>query len=481
MRSTKTCILLGALFLFTSISTTIHAQYVQTKRPSEVPANIVNNVVRGYIEALPSDYNAPENALVKYPLLLFFQGLSEAGTGSSSDLDKLISWDRQRPTAMIADGVFPSSFTVNGQTFKFIVISPQFNITFGQYPTPQEIDELITYMVNRYRVDPNRIYITGLSTGAGSIFYYAGSGSAYANRLAAVVPFSGTFGTVDPAQQTNESVRNRMRVIAGSNLPVWAFHNQGDPSVPTSISVNHINYINEPPAPNPPAKLTLFPAANPPQHDSWQPAYYCTSPSTCYTENGLNIYQWMLQYTRAANSTLPVKLKNLHASKSNNKIVINWETENEQDNSHFTLERSANGAQFQKIATITGANRSQLYSYTDQQPFAGINYYRLSQTDFNGRTVYFPVLTVKDNVKGKKISIAPNPVENYLNLQIDANVTGILRATIYSVNGMLIRDWKINKSSASFNESILVSGLPKGTYLLKVESKDFSEQVQFVK
>jgi len=72
-------------------------------------------------------------------------------------------------------------------------------------------------------------------------------------------------------------------------VPIWAFHNDYDPSVPSSYTKNYVSYINSF-SPAVPAKITIWPVA---EHDAWTKA---TDPN--YTENGKNIYEWMLTYKR---------------------------------------------------------------------------------------------------------------------------------------------------------------------------------------
>jgi hypothetical protein len=79
--------------------------------------------------------------------------------------------------------------------------------------------------------------------------------------------------------------------IAQSGVCVWAFHNLHDPHVPVSYTEDYITYINES-NPRVPARMTIFDTTG---HNCWSAALNPT-----YTENGQNIYEWMLS-TRDAN------------------------------------------------------------------------------------------------------------------------------------------------------------------------------------
>jgi hypothetical protein len=164
-----------------------------------------------------------------------------------------------------------------------IIITPQWKFHSDlREPTPLEVSSLIDFVVSHYRVNANRIYLSGASSGGGPVWEYAAYSDAFAKRIAGIVPFAGT----------STPTYEKGRVIAGANLPVWAFHNRYDDGVPVSLTLDYINYINQPPAPNPPAKATIFDQSG---HDCWYNQLRGT-----WTENGLNVYQWMLQYSRNA-------------------------------------------------------------------------------------------------------------------------------------------------------------------------------------
>ncbi len=236
---------------------------------------------RGYYEYLPQGYSA--TGTQKYPLILFIHGMGELGDGSSANLPKIL---RNAIPRLIDRGQFPTSFTVDGQTHRFIVISPQ----FVAWPQPADINAILNYAIANYHVDPSRLYITGLSMGGGATWDFAGSQAnpSYAQRTAAIAPICGA---------ANPNIY-KARMIANANLPVWAFHNNGDPTAPVSYTNDFVSFINSVvPAPNPLAKKTIFMVSG---HDAWTQAY---NPS--YRENGKNVYEWMLTYSRSGTQPPP--------------------------------------------------------------------------------------------------------------------------------------------------------------------------------
>lgn len=192
-----------------------------------------------YLLYLPIDYNESDK---DFPLVLFLHGSGERGTDIEkvkiNGLPKLIS---------------------EGKDFPFIVVSPQ---------CPDDIfwniDILIALLdeiESTYRVDKNKIYVTGLSMGGHATWELA---LRQPNRFAAIAPVCGWTDI------------SKASTIA--HLPVWVFHGAKDVVVPVKASEDMVaalkNYGSN-------AKLTIYPEAN---HDSWTETY-----------NNEELYKWFLK------------------------------------------------------------------------------------------------------------------------------------------------------------------------------------------
>ena len=254
-----------AFLLFQTLLFRVNGQ-VMTARFKSITPN-----TNAYYEYLPKGYNPSDT--VRYPLMVYIHGAGDLGVGNASTIPLML---RSGPPEEINEDSFPTQVTVNGKAFGFVMIGPQ----WMAQPSVTDVNTLINFCIANYHVDTTRIYLTGLSMGGGVTWLYAGNQAAYANRLAAIVPVC---GDVTPDL-------GRARIIAASNLPVWATHNNNDPEVPAAYTEEEIAYINEPPAPVPPAMETIF---NNDVHDAWTATY-----SPTLSVNNMNIYEWMLQYTR---------------------------------------------------------------------------------------------------------------------------------------------------------------------------------------
>ena len=99
-------------------------------------------------------------------------------------------------------------------------------------------------------------------------------------------------------------------------------------------------------------------------------------------------------------AVLPVEISSFNAVGQINKVMLNWTTESEYNNSYFEIERSINGAQYKTIGRVEGMGttlQKKQYNFTDLTPFAETNYYRLKQVDVDGKVKYSAVLTFKLN------------------------------------------------------------------------------------
>ena len=115
--------------------------------------------------------------------------------------------------------------------------------------------------------------------------------------------------------------------------------------------------------------------------------------------------------TDAVNSSLPITLVNFSAAAKAGMVYLKWKTESELNNSYFTIQKTFDGEQFSDVAKVNGAGTTtapRSYSLVDSQASAGKWYYRLKQTDFDGRNSYSKLLLVEVSETLSRV-IYPNP------------------------------------------------------------------------
>lgn len=119
---------------------------------------------------------------------------------------------------------------------------------------------------------------------------------------------------------------------------------------------------------------------------------------------------------------LPVELVSFVGEFENGNVFLVWKTSSELNNERFILERSVNGIDFIALYAVEGAGTTsvpQEYSYTDQHPISGTNYYRLKQIDFDQAVTYSRIISVEaTDQPGPPITIFPNPSDQSDIIQI---------------------------------------------------------------
>lgn len=186
-------------------------------------------------------------------------------------------------------------------------------------------------------------------------------------------------------------------------------------------------------------------------------------------------------------SPLPIELLSFKASVVNaSNVELKWSTSSEKNNDFFTIERSADGHEFNEVAIINGAGNSVStlnYSWTDISPLNGTSYYKLRQTDFDGTNEAFrPIAIDLSGTKVRTISeISPNPFQESFVLKFESeNATRALVSMISIEGKIMAKEYLdvqqgINAYTFSNNEMLL-----SGTYICRINTGDeilFTEKV----
>jgi len=166
---------------------------------------------------------------------------------------------------------------------------------------------------------------------------------------------------------------------------------------------------------------------------------------------------------------LPVSLTNFEASIENKAVNCKWTTQSEINNDYFELQHSGDAINFSKLGIIYGAGNSQRelnYSFVDNNPLSGINYYRLKQVDFDGKSEYSDIISVAiDNIGDKAFQAYPNPTTGKFTVEV---ATPIQKGTIRIINtkGEIVKKVFIDGAY----QTIDISDCIKGTYMLMYSS-----------
>jgi hypothetical protein len=187
------------------------------------------------------------------------------------------------------------------------------------------------------------------------------------------------------------------------------------------------------------------------------------------------------------NGALPVKLIDFTARYDRTNVILNWETAQEMNFSHYVIENSTDGNVYTETATVFGAaleGAGAKYNYTDRSVAGrgGIIYYRLRMVDTDGKTTYSAVrvvvlTTAKDAVS---ISTFPNPVSSEVRIMVPANWQGKpVSYEITTITGQVVKNKLSNSSSQT--ETISVSDLSSGLYIVSVTCEGEKAHQKIVK
>ena len=173
-------------------------------------------------------------------------------------------------------------------------------------------------------------------------------------------------------------------------------------------------------------------------------------------------------FNGTALSTLPVQFIKFTARKNGTAALLEWATGNEQNSLRFDVERSADGIHFSKIAELAAAGNASNttnYSYTDRQPATGYNYYRLTQRDRDGKQTISPVRALNFAVTGLAIQAYPNPVADWLHVEMDQVHPGAVTLSVFSIDGKKV-DSRVFPDATNIQFS--VKTLPRGIYSIEL-------------
>jgi predicted peptidase len=223
------------------------------------PTGSVEGAPLGYLEYVPPGYGDG----TPRPLLVFLHTLAENGDGSEEALDLVtfrgIPW-------LIKSDAWP-------QDRPFIVLMPQ---TMSGCPSADAIDSFLKFAIDHYKVDRNRVYLTGASCGADGTLAYLG---AQGDEIVAAAVVTAA----------DASSAFALYGCALGRVPIWAFHGEDDEFIPLDRIVGPLRELKACTVPRPmELQLTIYPRGS--HRDAWDRTYDLSA--------GHDIYAWVLRHER---------------------------------------------------------------------------------------------------------------------------------------------------------------------------------------
>ena len=182
----------------------------------------------------------------------------------------------------------------------------------------------------------------------------------------------------------------------------------------------------------------------------------------------------------AIGAALPLRWRSFTATKQQENVLLQWSTFSEQNSKSFILQNSSNGTTWNTLATVAAAGNSPSvhdYSYLHSSPSTGYNYYRVVETNVDGKYNYSLVRKVLFELTPWHIELLGNPVINgILEVKITLARSNDIAPTLklYTADGKLL--WV--KQPGEGTHAINLNGYPKGTYLLQANEKTIKFLIQ---
>lgn len=187
---------------------------------------------------------------------------------------------------------------------------------------------------------------------------------------------------------------------------------------------------------------------------------------------------YLLEVKIERQTVLPVSFISFNATlKSKNMVVLDWQIKNNPQNAFFEVERSADGKAFNKISTIKNTTNvlSQSFSYLDEHPNRGKNFYRIKQVDVDGKYIYSDVRMI-DCSEITDFVVGPNPATNSITVRFN---TVLPHYTVSLMNTAGKRMYYADRTNRSV-EMINTEKLPDGIYFLDVVYGNMRKQVKVI-
>jgi hypothetical protein len=193
-----------------------------------------------------------------------------------------------------------------------------------------------------------------------------------------------------------------------------------------------------------------------------------------FSMNGVNFtLNWNNTPTNILDCTivLPVELLSLSARANGEQVDVSWVTASEKDASHFLVERSGDGAQFEPIGQVAAAGTTQMttnYAFVDGDPLNGTNYYRLRTVDTDGTAGLSPVVTAEFRRGNIPLRLFPNPAGETVRASFDLIAEGEVSWRILDMSGRLVLQSSMSATAGMNQVDVPLTRVEAGSYLFEV-------------
>jgi len=190
-------------------------------------------------------------------------------------------------------------------------------------------------------------------------------------------------------------------------------------------------------------------------------------------------------YENNITNILPISLDYFDVKLNGEKVAIEWRTASETNNDFFTVMKSYDASTFEIIGTINGAGTSTInhyYTFNDEEPQNGINYYKIKQTDFDGTATFSQMRSIKYKKKNVFLQVYPIPGTNVeITLKLWSLKSETITLMISDIMGKVYASGQIEVSNNRLEIPIsTIMKLVPGKYIVTVYSKLYVDNTEII-
>ncbi len=180
----------------------------------------------------------------------------------------------------------------------------------------------------------------------------------------------------------------------------------------------------------------------------------------------------------SVNTPLPITLISFNAYPDNGEVKLEWSTASETDNAFFTIQKSTDGQSWETIQKVLGSGTtSGIENYTafDLTPYSGTSYYRLMQTDIDGKETFSPIISINLGNKNAGITVYPNPATSLIKISFPSS--GRYEVSLLNIGGQIVNNTVLTTSD---NLVLNVSGFKTGIYFVRIIHNGITETKKLI-
>jgi hypothetical protein len=196
--------------------------------------------------------------------------------------------------------------------------------------------------------------------------------------------------------------------------------------------------------------------------------------NTAYIEFVVNGFSEFLPMD-SDNSPLPVTLTHFSAKCLDEQVRVNWTTASEFNASHYNLQSSRDGLNWEQVARIEAAGTtSQTTSYSvNDANLVGLSYYRLWQVDNDGQEEIFGPISANCNVEINLLTVNPNPASDNFTVNIQSNENqGNAAVELVDLSGRVILTQSAAIQAGSTYLNMDVKNIQPGAYIIRIKGEN---------